>query len=150
MEIETEGGRKDIPICCGLLDESNYPRNSQQEKFLQKVQQETKVPHEHHACTIHKYYIPSPYEKKEMEIAWQIANLSAEAEHRDTLLEHFYADIPDSNKWLERVKVRMQAPNMQKLTTTSNIFQDLKSREYAEMRLRMQLSRKVGESGLSL
>jgi len=86
-----------LPICCGLVEESS-PYNAHRSALVST---------EGVGCYVTKVYEPSPYEVKHVRKAHELASIADEKGRRDELLTFMFADIPDSNVWLERVRDRM-------------------------------------------
>lgn len=86
-----------LPICCGLVEESS-PYNAHHAALAST---------EGAGCYVTKVYEPSPYEVKHVKKSHELASVADEKTRRDELLTFMFADIPDSNIWLERVRDRM-------------------------------------------
>eukprot|EP01039_Chlorochromonas_danica_P000253 gene253-272_t len=75
-------------------------------------------------CSVHKEYVPSPYELKHMAKAEQLSTLSFPYESRKELIKFILDDVEDANRWLARVKVRM-AYNDKTIEPTKDDFRYL-------------------------
>eukprot|EP00981_Chlorochromonas_danica_P004243 scaffold857_cov152-Ochromonas_danica.AAC.26 len=113
------------PVCCSLASTNrtsvhDYPRSKSRPPRHASI--------EH--CTVHKAYVPSPYEMKHMRKAEELSNLSFPDESRRELIKFILDDVEDANRWLARVKVRM-APNNKTVEPTEEDYRYLSYFHYS-------------------
>jgi hypothetical protein len=91
-----------LPICCGLLD--GYGKNSEGSGVNED-------PPRHVHCKVSRVYEPSKYEERHYNLAVELITLPTSDERRERQIDLMIADIPDANKWLERVQQYMKLPH---------------------------------------
>jgi hypothetical protein len=85
------------PICCALKNEESpfFPR--QESRFIGSSPE----------CEYTRRYISSPYEISHLEKINQVNPITDEKARRREYLDFIFQDIPNTVRWLERVKVHM-------------------------------------------
>ena len=94
------------PICCSAVDDSKSRGVGLDDPELELVEKESD---RDLVCKITRKYTPSPYERAQLDLAWQLQNITEWEARSNELVKTILSEdiIGHSKKWLKRVKTHM-------------------------------------------
>lgn len=94
-----------FPVCCPFVDPSHDDYDKFYPHHRDVAERHMTVTH----CHESRRYIPSQYEMIHYNTSVAIQASGNEEVRRDKLFDFMLQDIPDSNRWLSRIEVRMKS-----------------------------------------